>query len=616
MGATAAAAAPTLLAYNLSPSPTFLNQALALGLWAAFVLACQPRNPGRGGALLWAALALVGVGVLGSWGPGALPASLALSALGLLLAAAIIAAAGSAARRSDDASGLFAAFATGWVIAGLLNVAVGLLQVFAPGLADGDWLATSSLPGRAVGNLRQPNHLSSLLLWSIIATVALVELGHLSRRAAAVLMALFVFGVVLTASRTGVVSVVLLAVWGALDRRLSPRSRLLLLAAPLLYALAWFGMAQWAALSKSTFGGTERLAEVADTSSRFAIWRETLALWRGSPWLGVGFGEFNIAWTLTPFPGRSTAFFDHTHNLPLHLLVELGLPLGGAAMLLLLAALGLAAWKAWTAPAPEPGGIGARTSVMMVLMIGLHSQLEYPLWYAYFLLPAAWAWGYALGGPLARGSRRAQGASSRVAGVSSSDRAARVGARSGARSEAVSEAGSDVSAGSVDKGRDKPGHAASLPLNLGAAAIVLGAALAVVDYTRVVAIFNSADGDVPLAQRIEAGRRSVLFSHHADYAAVTSGVALRDARASFANTTHYLLDSRLMLVWAEWLAANGEPDLARHLAARLREFRSADADEFFSACPKQAVPAADAGQLPFQCQLPQRTPHWREYLRR
>ncbi len=34
---------------------------------------------------------------------------------------------------------------------------------------------------------------------------------------------------------------------------------------------------------------------------------------------------------------------------------------------------------------------------MLVLMIGLHSLLEYPLWYAYFLLPTAFAWGYRAG---------------------------------------------------------------------------------------------------------------------------------------------------------------------------------------------------------------------------
>ena len=33
---------------------------------------------------------------------------------------------------------------------------------------------------------------------------------------------------------------------------------------------------------------------------------------------------------------------------------------------------------------------------LMVLLIGVHSLLEYPLWYAYFLLPTAWAWGHAV----------------------------------------------------------------------------------------------------------------------------------------------------------------------------------------------------------------------------
>lgn len=40
--ALAAATLPTLLARNVAPSPTFLNQALAFGLWAAFVVAVAP----------------------------------------------------------------------------------------------------------------------------------------------------------------------------------------------------------------------------------------------------------------------------------------------------------------------------------------------------------------------------------------------------------------------------------------------------------------------------------------------------------------------------------------------------------------------------------------------
>jgi hypothetical protein len=54
-------------------------------------------------------------------------------------------------------------------VAGVLNLGIGLVQVFAPDWPDGDWIAASGIVGRAVGNLRQPNHLSSLLLWSAIA---------------------------------------------------------------------------------------------------------------------------------------------------------------------------------------------------------------------------------------------------------------------------------------------------------------------------------------------------------------------------------------------------------------------------------------------------------------
>jgi O-antigen ligase len=589
--AIAAAAAPSLLAYNVSPSPTFVNQALALGLWAAFALICVTRpsghsvgRAGRNGQLLPWALGLVALGVLWSWGPGALPASLALSALGMLFAAATCAAAGAVARPRDPDGSLFTAFATAWVIAGVLNTIVALIQVFAPGWADGNWIASSNLPGRAVGNLRQPNHLSSLLVWSLIAAIALVELGSLQRRVGAALAAIFVFGIVLTASRTGLLSVALLALWGLLDRRSSTWSRVLLGATPLMYAAAWFGMAQWAALAQSTFGGAERLAEVGDTSSRFSIWSNTLALLRDSPWTGVGFGEFNFAWTLTAFPGRSTAFFDHTHNLPLHLAVELGLPLAAAVMGLLLYALWRAARLAWSPPtqpaataatnvtdAPDARNMAARAGVLMVLMIGVHSQLEYPLWYAYFLLPAAWVWGYALGTPAtATSSTRARPAT--------------------------------------------PAKRATAPWLAGAAAlVVLGAVLSIVDYTRVTVIFAAGDDALPLERRIEAGRRSVLFSHHADYAAVTSGLPMRDAAASFASTTHYLLDGRLMVVWAEWLDAQGQTDLARHLAARLREFRSPDAGEFFAACPAGAA-APTAASAPFQCLPAQQAPHWRAYL--
>jgi len=613
--ALAATTLPTLLAWNVSPSPTALNQALAFVLWGGFAAmsmaglqasaaarASSPLITGaarRTGALL-AALALLAGAAAASWGLGALPSSLGLSAIGTLAAAAVLVLAGAAVGLRADADRLFAALAWGLLLAGLLNVAVACVQVFAPALADGAVIARSSLPGRAVGNLRQPNHLSSLLLWACIAAVVLVQMGRLPRRAGAVAGLLLVGAVVLTASRTGLLSVLLLALWGVADRRLSRPVRGALLAAPLVYALAWGALAGWAAATAHSFGGSARLAETDISSSRFAIWSNTLDLIRQHPWTGVGWGEFNFAWTLTPFPGRPVALFDHTHNLPLQLAVEMGLPLAAGVAGLLGWALWRAARAAWdggagdnvsgTVSSTVSGkvsanvtgkdsitdsalGMARRGAVMAVLMIGLHSMLEYPLWYAYFLLPTAWLWGFALGA---------------------------------ARPQAAAAGSSGIAA--------KP-----VLVALGAAT-ALGGGLAAADYSRVAAIF-SAGSTQPLAQRVAAGQRSLFFAHHADYAALTSGLPVVDQDQPFGRATHYLLDTRLMLAWARHRAALGDADGARHLAARLREFRNPGSRAYFAVCDAEpaasgAATANAASAPPLQCQAPQRDLPWQAFVDR
>jgi O-antigen ligase len=569
--AVLAAAAPSLLAYNVSPSPTFLNQALALACWGGFALLLaggQPALPRLGASRnawpLQAALALLALAALASGTVGHLPPGLSLSALGLLAATALIVHSGSAARSARDGDALFACFAWGWLVAGLLNLAVGLVQVFAPDWPDGNWIAASNIPGRAVGNLRQPNHLSSLLLWAAICAVALLELRRLRRALGQAAFVALVFGVVLSASRTGLVSVGILALWGLLDRRLTRPTRGLLLAAPVIYALSWLALAGWAEISHHVFGGAARLAETDVSGSRFGIWADTLALIKANPWLGVGFGEFNLAWTLTPFPGRPTAFFDHTHNLVLQFAVELGLPLTALLLGLLLWGLLRMARRAWAAE--NEASVTRRAAAMFVLMIGLHSLLEYPLWYAYFLLPTAWAFGFGLGGDAAPAAASAAPA---------------------ARHRWLAPA---------------------------ALALVLGAAFSVWDYTRVTAIFAADEEAAPLARRIERGQHSVFFAHHADYAAATTETEPRLHERAFRGATHYLLDTRLMMAWAEDLAARGDLDRARHLAARLREFHNPLSKDWLDECRSPAPAAASAA--PFQCAPPTKRYDWRDFAGR
>jgi O-antigen ligase len=563
-----AIAAPVLLAYNVPPSATFLNQALAFVGWGILLLllalapAATRLVPRRGAVALVGALVLLGLATLASWQFFGLPRALALSSLGTIAAAVAAAWGGVAAAQSARTQTIFHAVCLALLLAGLLSTLVGLVQVFAPGLADGNWIAAPAQEGRASGNLRQPNHLASLLLWSVVALVWLVEVGRLRRGGLAVLGGLLVFALVLSASRTGTVGIVMLALWGVLDRRLSKPVRAMLIAAPIAYVAMWLGVTEWAHASRQVFGGEARLSEGDISSSRFAIWSDTWGLIKQHPWAGVGFGEFNFAWSLTPFPHRPVAFFDHTHDLPLQFIVELGLPLAAVVLALLLWAL----WEAFAAAHADSGPRGPmlRAAFMMVLMMSVHSLLEYPLWYSYFLLPTAFVFGLAVGG-------------------------------------GTSAAG---------KATATPSGRPAWSLLVAALLVTAGGVASLVDYNRVVVIFTPADDAAPLAERIADGRRSWFFGHHADYAAATTVQHPSDAMDSFKVATHYLLDTRLMMAWATALAESGDVERARHLAQRLREFHNDDSKAFFEPCDK---PAEAGTERPFQCTPPSRAFDYRDF---
>jgi hypothetical protein len=579
LGATLA----PLLAYNQTPSPTLYNQLLAflgwglvllglglgLGLGGGQVLRGGWRGDGVSGALLLMALvALVAPGLNG------LPWSMALGSLAMLGGAALVLQAGRAVA-AGQREAVMTAFCLALVAAGLLSVGVSLVQVFWPALAEGNWIARSGVPGRAVGNMRQPNHLASLLMWACVALVWLHESGWLARRlgdgrravlALALLMQLLVLAVVLSASRTGMIGVGLLALWGLLNGvmprslgwRFSRAGRWVLMATPLMLALSWELLAVWTQASGQAFGAEARLAEGAGSPSRVAILSNAWALLQRYPLTGTGWGDFNLAWTLTPFPDRPIAFFDHTHNLPMQLLVELGWPLG-------LSALALLAWGfvQLVLRALRHRGASLRCAAMLVLMIGLHSLLEYPLWYAYFLLPTAFAVGLCLGG--------------------------------------------------VD---DVPAAAPAAPapqrrpvLALAGLAMALAVPAAVWDYQRVVAIYAPPKGSAPLPERMALGQQSWLFAPQADYAVATVLPPGEQALQAARRTGHHLIDVRLMMAWARSLEAVGQEDQARYLVQRLKEFRSKAGDDWLMECHQDLPP----GELPpLQCQPPLRDYDYRE----
>lgn len=285
--------------------------------------------------------------------------------------------------------------AWGLLLAALCSAVIGLLQYFGYGASLAPW-AHAAEAGQAQGNLRQRNQLASLLnlgswaaLWLLAQRPAGAVMSLRARAAVCLALGLLVAGCAATASRTGGLQWLLmgglLLGWWRASGHVVLRWGLL---AGLVYGvsagvLPW--LLQWGP-GVSTAGVFERMAlESVSCESRSVLWANVLTLIAQRPWTGWGWGELDYAHYMTLFPGlRFCALLDNAHNLPLQLAVELGLPLA----LLACGGMLVLVWRArpWRETVP------ARQLAWGVLaLIGLHSLLEYPLWYGPFQLAVLFA---------------------------------------------------------------------------------------------------------------------------------------------------------------------------------------------------------------------------------
>ena len=250
------------------------------------------------------------------------------------------------------------------------------------------WLMMPRSPDRVWANLGQANQLADYLSLGLVSAAYLYASGRLPRRWAALAGLVLAYVLGLTGSRTAWLYLVgLLAlslVFWRSDRSRSNERLLvfLVLALAACIVLPWLdGLLLESNLA--TAGSRLGMGEPA-MEERPQIWRAALSMFLDSPLIGVGFRQFG--WRHFELNGqapepRVQGLTDNAHNLPLHVMAEFGL--AGAVLLGLFAAL----WIAGLVRQPRTPGYWWLWSV--VLVIAVHSMLEYPLWYTFFLGVAA-----------------------------------------------------------------------------------------------------------------------------------------------------------------------------------------------------------------------------------
>jgi O-antigen ligase len=367
-----------LLPNHYLPWPSFHLEAwVAVLLCVAMlvVLLRTPANTGMSGlALVAAIVALVPMiqyvsGMHAIMGP-ALVATVYLSGFCLSV---LVGMRWESATRSQLADGLF--------------LAIGIAAILSVGLQLHQWLQLDRLflwdmgasGGRPFANFGQPNLLATFLLWGVLAAAWGVQRNYLGPRGAMVLALYLLFGVALTGSRTAWVAVVLLMVaawfWRGLWR--SPRTPWLVMSLGVylwicLYAKTWMG-------EFLLLGATEDLARIA-SETRPQVWAMFFDALLQQPWTGYGWQQIGMAHQAVAVDHPPLyVLFSHSHNLFLDLMLACGVPLG----LLLCGALLWWFWRRFRAVKNAEDVI----LLLFVVVVANHAMLEYPLSYAYFLLP-------------------------------------------------------------------------------------------------------------------------------------------------------------------------------------------------------------------------------------
>lgn len=279
-------------------------------------------------------------------------------------------------RAAADASAPFTLLAFALLAGALASTVIAFAQVFSL-WEHSEWIVRMPDLRRPGGNLAQPNQLATLLVMGAASLVFLRQSKKLGAVISSLLLFLLSAGIAVTESRTGALSLLALLGWWLLKCRAIGDPTPVWTGVG--YGIGFIGMFwAWPTLLNSLL--LSHRAGVNTTSSlRLDVWPQLIEAAALRPWWGWGIHEVAKAHNAVVHSYAVSAPFSYSHNIILDLALWVGLPLTGALVLVT----GVWLWRRVRAANQLLPWYG----LAVALPLALHSMLEYPFAYAYFLAP-------------------------------------------------------------------------------------------------------------------------------------------------------------------------------------------------------------------------------------
>lgn len=266
----------------------------------------------------------------------------------------------------------------------LISILLQLYQLFSLNI-NTIYMAEMPPNGRPFANFGQPNTLATFLIFGIFSVLYLYERYKIGVFVCVLVISIILFGIVLTQSRTPWVFAIFFLIWWfwkAKKSNLRIKTNGIFLGYAIYIFLLYFMpfISDYLLLSFST------VEQRATTGfQRLDMWQQMLIAIKNEPWLGYGWQQVSVAQVENTQFYPNTGWTEHSHNIILDLLIWNGIPLGFLIIFL------IAWWLSQFIDLAHNAENFLFLSLTGALLV--HGMLEYPLEYAFLLLPVGFLLG-------------------------------------------------------------------------------------------------------------------------------------------------------------------------------------------------------------------------------